>query len=51
MRTNLKVVDNSGAKRVMCIQSLRGKKGARLRDMIIGSVKEAQHITLYKSTT
>ena len=42
MRTNLKVVDNSGAKQVMCIQSLRGKKGARLRDMIIGSVKEAQ---------
>ncbi|KAM3391123.1 hypothetical protein ACQJBY_012657 [Aegilops geniculata] len=42
MRTNLKVVDNSGAKRVMCIQSLRGKKGARLGDMIIGSVKEAQ---------
>ncbi|ONM01926.1 hypothetical protein ZEAMMB73_Zm00001d031000 [Zea mays] len=38
MRTNLKVVDNSGAKRVMCIQSLRGKKGARLRDMIIGSI-------------
>ncbi|XP_044955518.1 50S ribosomal protein HLP, mitochondrial-like [Hordeum vulgare subsp. vulgare] len=42
MRTNLNVVDNSGAKRVMCIQSLRGKKGARLGDMIIGSVKEAQ---------
>uniref|UniRef100_A0A0E0BRF7 50S ribosomal protein L14, chloroplastic n=1 Tax=Oryza glumipatula TaxID=40148 RepID=A0A0E0BRF7_9ORYZ len=42
MRTNLKVVDNSGAKRVMCIQSLRGKKGARLGDTIIGSVKEAQ---------
>ena len=42
MRTNLKVVDNSGAKRVMSIQSLRGKKGARLGDMIIGSVKEAQ---------
>jgi large subunit ribosomal protein L14 len=42
MRTNLKVVDNSGAKRVMCIQSLKGKKGARLGDTIIGSVKEAQ---------
>ncbi|KAI4964746.1 hypothetical protein ZWY2020_059731 [Hordeum vulgare] len=42
MRTNLKVVDNSEAKRVMCIQSHRGKKGARLGDMIIGSVKEAQ---------
>nr|AAT08745.1 HUELLENLOS-like protein [Hyacinthus orientalis] len=42
MRTNLKVVDNSGAKRVMCIQSLKGKKGARLGDTIIASVKEAQ---------
>lgn len=42
MRTNLKVVDNSGAKRVMCIQSLKGRKGARLGDTIIGSVKEAQ---------
>ncbi|KAE8766464.1 50S ribosomal protein L14 [Hordeum vulgare] len=42
MRTNLKVVDNSEAKQVMCIQSHRGKKGARLGDMIIGSVKEAQ---------
>ncbi|KAJ3674527.1 hypothetical protein LUZ60_009802 [Juncus effusus] len=42
MRTNLKVVDNSGAKQVMCIQSLKGKKGARLGDTIIGSVKEAQ---------
>jgi len=42
MRTNLKVVDNSGAKRVMCIQAKRGKYGARLGDTIIGSVKEAQ---------
>ncbi|GAA0184955.1 ribosomal protein [Lithospermum erythrorhizon] len=42
MRTNLKVVDNSGAKRVMCIQALKGKKGARLGDIIIASVKEAQ---------
>ncbi|OAY70158.1 50S ribosomal protein HLP, mitochondrial [Ananas comosus] len=42
MRTNLKVVDNSGAKRVMCIQALKGKKGARLGDTIIASVKEAQ---------
>jgi large subunit ribosomal protein L14 len=42
MRTNLKVVDNSGAKRVMCIQSLKSKKGAKLGDIIIGSVKEAQ---------
>ncbi|KAJ0260240.1 hypothetical protein HA466_0064740 [Hirschfeldia incana] len=43
MGTTLKVVDNSGAKEVMCIQSLRGKKGARLGDIIIGSVKEAAH--------
>ncbi|KAK9155176.1 hypothetical protein Sjap_002656 [Stephania japonica] len=43
MRTNLKVVDNSGAKRVMCIQALRKRKtGAKLGDTIIGSVKEAQ---------
>ncbi|KAL6012028.1 hypothetical protein ACLOJK_002499 [Asimina triloba] len=42
MRTNLKVVDNSGAKRAMCIQALKGKKGARLGDTIIASVKEAQ---------
>ncbi|GJS13790.1 50S ribosomal protein HLP, mitochondrial-like protein [Tanacetum coccineum] len=31
-----------GAKRVMCIQALKGKKGARLRDTIVASVKEAQ---------
>lgn len=41
MRTSLKVVDNSGAKRVMCIQALKGRKGARLGDTIIASVKEA----------
>ncbi|KAF8051465.1 hypothetical protein N665_1717s0002 [Sinapis alba] len=40
MGTVLKVVDNSGAKEVVCIQSLRGKKGARLGDIIIGSVKK-----------
>ncbi|WZZ87363.1 hypothetical protein YC2023_115942 [Brassica napus] len=37
----LKVVDNSGAKKVMCIQALKGKKGARLGDTIVASVKEA----------
>ncbi|XP_031504952.2 50S ribosomal protein HLP, mitochondrial isoform X2 [Nymphaea colorata] len=42
MRTNLKVVDNSGAKRVMCIQALKRKRGAKLGDTIIASVKEAQ---------
>lgn len=41
MRTILKSVDNSGAKKVMCIQPLKGKNGARLGDIIIGSVKEA----------
>ncbi|KAF8080839.1 hypothetical protein N665_0919s0004 [Sinapis alba] len=41
MGTSLKVVDNSGGKEVMCIQSLRGKKGARLGDIVIGSVKES----------
>ena len=40
MGTTLKVVDNSGGKEVMCIQSLRGKKGARLGDIIICSVKQ-----------
>lgn len=42
MRTKLKVVDNSGAKWVRCIQALKGKKGARLGDTIIASVQEAQ---------
>ncbi|KAL8240048.1 hypothetical protein R6Q59_013403 [Mikania micrantha] len=42
MGTNLKVVDNSGAKRVKCIQALKGKKGGRLGDTIIASVKDAQ---------
>ncbi|CAA7056607.1 unnamed protein product [Microthlaspi erraticum] len=41
MGTILKVVDNSGAKKVMCIQARRGKKGARLGDVIVGSVKDA----------
>lgn len=41
MRTKLKVVDNSGAKEIMCIQALKGKKGARLGDTIVASVKEA----------
>lgn len=42
MRTKLKVVDNSGAKRIMCIQALKTKKGARLGDTIVASVKESQ---------
>ncbi|XP_064975727.1 large ribosomal subunit protein uL14mz-like [Musa acuminata AAA Group] len=42
MRINLMVVDNSGAKQVMCIQALKGRRGARLGDTITVSVKEAQ---------
>ncbi|KAF7113503.1 hypothetical protein RHSIM_RhsimUnG0117900 [Rhododendron simsii] len=43
MRTKLKVVDNSGAKEIMCIQALKGgKKGARLGDLIVASVTEFQ---------
>uniref|UniRef100_A0A804K296 Uncharacterized protein n=2 Tax=Musa acuminata subsp. malaccensis TaxID=214687 RepID=A0A804K296_MUSAM len=34
MRINLKVVDNSGAKQVMCMQALIGRRGARLGDCI-----------------
>ncbi|KAL3833644.1 hypothetical protein ACJIZ3_008380 [Penstemon smallii] len=41
MGTILKVVDNSGSKKVMCIQALKGRKGARLGDKVVVSVKEA----------
>ncbi|KAK4488159.1 hypothetical protein RD792_003901 [Penstemon davidsonii] len=41
MGTILKVVDNSGAKKVMCIQALKGRKGARLGDKVVVSLKEA----------
>ncbi|KAL0006088.1 hypothetical protein SO802_013649 [Lithocarpus litseifolius] len=41
MRTILKVVDNLGATKVMCIQALKGKKGARFGDTIVASVEEA----------
>ncbi|KAJ6943060.1 hypothetical protein NC652_008760 [Populus alba x Populus x berolinensis] len=34
-RTLLEAMDSSGAKRVMCTQPLKGKKGARLGDTII----------------
>ncbi|KAK7844332.1 50s ribosomal protein hlp [Quercus suber] len=40
MRFVLKVVDNLGATKVMCIQALKWK-GARLGDTIVASVKEA----------
>ena len=41
MRTILKVVNNLGATKVMRIQALKVKKGARLGDTIVASVKEA----------
>ncbi|KAK7857714.1 50s ribosomal protein hlp [Quercus suber] len=42
MRAILKAVDDSGAKKVMCIQASKGnKKGARLGETIVASVKEA----------
>ncbi|CAL9157442.1 unnamed protein product [Musa hybrid cultivar] len=37
-----KVVDNSGAKRIMRMQALKGRRGAQPGDTIIASVKEAQ---------
>jgi large subunit ribosomal protein L14 len=41
--TKLKVADNTGARRIMCIHVLggSGKKYARLGDTIVASVKEA----------
>jgi large subunit ribosomal protein L14 len=40
--TSLKVADNSGAKRVLCIRVLgNSKKSASVGDVIIGVVKEA----------
>jgi large subunit ribosomal protein L14 len=41
--TRLKVADNTGAKRVMCIRVLGGsnRKYASLGDIIVGTVKEA----------
>ncbi|XP_016650679.1 PREDICTED: 50S ribosomal protein HLP, mitochondrial-like [Prunus mume] len=44
MGTILQVADNSGAKKVRCIQALKAsKKGARLGDTIVASVTEAHH--------
>ena len=34
-------MDNLGAKKVICIQALKGKKCARLGDTIVATVKEA----------
>lgn len=43
-RTKLKVADNSGAKLVQCFNVLGGtkKRIARIGDVIVGSVKEAE---------
>ncbi|PKL72358.1 50S ribosomal protein L14 [Candidatus Kuenenbacteria bacterium HGW-Kuenenbacteria-1] len=43
-RSILKVADNSGAKKIMCIMVLGGfkKRYARIGDIITASVKEAQ---------
>ncbi len=43
LTTELKVADNSGAKRIMCFNVLGGsrKRYARLGDVIVASVKEA----------
>lgn len=42
-RTMLRVADNSGAKRIMCIRALGGsnRRYARIGDRIVASVKEA----------
>jgi len=41
MQTRLDVADNTGAKSVMCIQVLGGKRCARIGDIIVASVKKA----------
>lgn len=43
MQTNLKVADNSGAKRVQCIKVLGGskRKTASVGDVIVVSIKDA----------
>jgi len=43
LRTVLNVADNSGAKKIMCIQVLGGskKRYARVGDVIVASVKDA----------
>ena len=43
MQTNLKVADNSGARRVQCIKVLGGskRKTASVGDVIVVSVKDA----------
>ena len=41
-QTILNVADNSGAKKVGCFRVLKSKKTARVGDVIIASVKEAE---------
>jgi large subunit ribosomal protein L14 len=43
LRTTMKVADNSGAKKIMCIQVLGGskKRYASVGDIVVASVKEA----------
>ncbi|MBU3943017.1 50S ribosomal protein L14 [Patescibacteria group bacterium] len=43
-QTMLKVADNSGAKMILCIKVLGGskKRYARIGDIIVGAVKEAE---------
>ncbi len=43
LRTVMKVADNSGAKKIMCIQVLGGsrKRYASVGDIVVASVKEA----------
>ena len=50
-QTILKVADNSGAKKVMCIQVLgNNKKYAKIGDIIIGVVKKATPNMLIKKS-
>ncbi len=53
METNLDVVDNSGAKRAMCVKVLGGSKRryARIGDVIMVSIKRALPSSLIKQKT
>jgi large subunit ribosomal protein L14 len=42
LRTNLEVADNSGARRVQCIKVMKGSNAAKIGDVIMASVKDAQ---------
>ena len=50
-RTMLKVADNTGAKVIQCIRALGGssRRYARLGDMIVGVVKEAEPRKIVKA--